>query len=909
MSATAAAAEPHFPSPSLPPQTVNITYSIGSQYIGGNARAQVGPSFYNNSRQAEPLKAPQARSNVLRGRVEGTSAGSVQSLLEAIEPILDALPAPGLEAAYSDLRGIVNSAAGFKENKELADRLAHRCALVVRTLQERAQQERGFHGTLGIYEKQLRTFLTETANFLQGVGCKSNQLKVISHATIKKDILDLDARLEQLCSDFQFATILNVQKWAAENEEDARTAQRAIDESLRHVAESLERMQCSQKELLQLILAVQTRLEDINVPPGEKQILTQVQKECKRRSDNPATRMDWYIEERHIVVAKVMKEGRENELWVGGGTYGDVFRGLWRGGTTVAVKRVRIKELNENSIKAAQYEIEVWWILRHPNILPLYGANLTCPQPFMVSPFMEHGHVIKYLGAKPDGGSVYEKTMLILDIAKGMEYLHSLDIIHRDLKGNNVLVDAQGTGIVADFGFAKVSNVVRSQSLGGSSGNVGTKRWKAPELFQKGGKNSKSTDVYAFAMTCCEIWTLDIPLPDVDEDVLGDKVKDGERPDIDRFADIKRPVRPIPLMPDYMKDLLKRCWDATPENRPPFTAAVEHLQKHLPRLPATQPPLRPELLSKLDSGVALSAPLARLPSSSSGSRGHDAVFEALIPRLKFPGNYDISFPLTIATSNARGVWMSSSLAFEPPPGVSSLLDVADLWAHCVLSREEIVNPWSYVLPFALDHLKSKWVNNTHNAPNFEDLTIRGMLFNPLPLGRARFDKTMEYAKSLANKNRMKRWPAMKFLWHGTTAACSISDLSVGRSIPACIKDEECRTCGILRNGFSMAVPTTTIKWGRFGMGIYTAEDSSNAHNYTSQAGDHALILCLVVVGESYRAEQDMPNLSMPPNGKDSVYGVTKKEAPNSKSKLTFSETVVYMTSAVFPIAAVRYTSR
>ncbi|KXS11033.1 hypothetical protein M427DRAFT_102937, partial [Gonapodya prolifera JEL478] len=88
---------------------------------------------------------------------------------------------------------------------------------------------------------------------------------------------------------------------------------------------------------------------------------------------------------------------------------------------------------------------------------------------------------------------------LILDVAQGMQYLHGLNIIHRDLKGSNVLIDAQGAAMAADFGFAKFAKYCPVAKPGCEYWHKAVERSRA---LRKGGTSTKSTVVYAFTMTC-----------------------------------------------------------------------------------------------------------------------------------------------------------------------------------------------------------------------------------------------------------------------------------------------------------------------------------------------------------------------------------------------------------------------
>ncbi|EGZ29096.1 hypothetical protein PHYSODRAFT_459580, partial [Phytophthora sojae] len=125
-----------------------------------------------------------------------------------------------------------------------------------------------------------------------------------------------------------------------------------------------------------------------------------------------------------------------------------------------------------------------WYPLRHPNVLPLYGAcHISTP-----------------------------RLLLFLDAAHGLAYLHSraVPIVHANLKCSNLLVMADGTGVVSDFeyAFARASSNMSAQEQSSSM------RWKAPECLEfgnaavKSGANARvESDVYSLGMCVYEALT------------------------------------------------------------------------------------------------------------------------------------------------------------------------------------------------------------------------------------------------------------------------------------------------------------------------------------------------------------------------------------------------------------------
>jgi len=104
---------------------------------------------------------------------------------------------------------------------------------------------------------------------------------------------------------------------------------------------------------------------------------------------------------------------------------------------------------------------------------------------------------------------VPHKKALGLDIATGMTYLHSLNIIHRDLKTFNLLVSENWQVKVGDFGLAKV---LRTPYETEPVTSIGTTAWAAPEVLRHQGYTLKS-DIYSFGICLWEIFTREQPFP------------------------------------------------------------------------------------------------------------------------------------------------------------------------------------------------------------------------------------------------------------------------------------------------------------------------------------------------------------------------------------------------------------
>ncbi|QRV97065.1 Tyrosine kinase family catalytic domain protein [Ceratobasidium sp. AG-Ba] len=244
------------------------------------------------------------------------------------------------------------------------------------------------------------------------------------------------------------------------------------------------------------------------------------------------------------------------------GGLGDIYRCRLTSGDEVAIKIIRLYESgddkNKKALKHIAHELYVWSKCRHVNVQRLCGFSTFRGQLAIVTPWEHNGSLPRYLDRYPEA----DRWQISIDIAAGMVYLHTLQVIHGDLKGANVLISMQGVARVADFGNAGLHRYTLKFESTSNPSALST-RWTAPELFSTA-KYSFAADVYALGMTILE--TITGKLPWYGKTELS----------VIRFVAVERaiPERPLDIIPEnsYHGDslwiLLKRCWEFEPESRP-----------------------------------------------------------------------------------------------------------------------------------------------------------------------------------------------------------------------------------------------------------------------------------------------------------------------------------------------------
>jgi len=273
-----------------------------------------------------------------------------------------------------------------------------------------------------------------------------------------------------------------------------------------------------------------------------------------------------------------------------GGGFSEIYKGDWRDSLTgnhrpVAIKIFRGVDTNrhflENTIRRLNRETRVWHSLCHENVLPFLGLCRDLgPSPAMISPLCHNGDVSQYLLSNPRA----DRQAIIIGVAHGLEYFHSRNVIHGDLKGHNVMIDDNGIPLLADFGQSEFVD-----HRGFTDTVAGSARYLAPELvgYQPDADDSddaseedvkhppyltKETDVFAFSMVALEILTGKLPYFYLRlETTVIASVYDGVRPDRQRCLPT--------TFTDPMWAILVDCWFQDPHQRPDMALVTQRLAR------------------------------------------------------------------------------------------------------------------------------------------------------------------------------------------------------------------------------------------------------------------------------------------------------------------------------------------
>lgn len=174
-------------------------------------------------------------------------------------------------------------------------------------------------------------------------------------------------------------------------------------------------------------------------------------------------------------------------------------------------------------VKRQRFEREAatWSRLDFVYLLHFIGIYYMSGTMCLVSPFVENGSLPKYLKRHPDanrrrlvGSTLRLKSSLtyervgfqLFETALAIAYLHKCELIHGDIKGENILVSREHTVLLSDFGLSRPQGDPTSVGQRG----MGTIPWQSPEVLM-GASKSFESDMYAFGMTIYEVWARSLP--------------------------------------------------------------------------------------------------------------------------------------------------------------------------------------------------------------------------------------------------------------------------------------------------------------------------------------------------------------------------------------------------------------
>eukprot|EP00794_Sanderia_malayensis_P006036 gene6036-6737_t len=277
-------------------------------------------------------------------------------------------------------------------------------------------------------------------------------------------------------------------------------------------------------------------------------------------------------EKKKNAVAQIPNKWKLGRL-LGCGAFGKVFIGHdLDNDREIAIKKIRADGKRKLSaihreFHALDYEIKVLRNLSHKSIVQYFGMEVTKNTMFLFMEYLPGGSICDLI-SKHGGLSEDQVRRYIKQILEGVAYLHTNMVVHRDIKGANILLTSEYKyAKLADFGLSK--RLQRCSTISGLSVTLGSPYWMAPEVVkaspQKGEGYGRKADIWSIGCTVIEMLTGKPPWSDLEPMTAVYNIGTGKRP----------PEFPAKLS-GSLKDFLLQSFKRDPKSRPSAKDMLNH---------------------------------------------------------------------------------------------------------------------------------------------------------------------------------------------------------------------------------------------------------------------------------------------------------------------------------------------
>lgn len=264
--------------------------------------------------------------------------------------------------------------------------------------------------------------------------------------------------------------------------------------------------------------------------------------------------------QRHAKEVEGLKDYQLGQI-LGRGAFGSVYCALnWSTGETVAIKQILFSHLPKSELNVIMQEIDLLKNLNHPNIVKYHGFVKSADSLYIILEYCEQGslhQICKNFGKFPEN----LVALYIAQVLHGLLFLHEQGVIHRDIKGANILTTKEGLVKLADFGVATHSS---PSGQGAADGTVvGTPYWMAPEVIELAGATTAS-DIWSLGCTVIELLDGKPPYH-----------KFAPMPALFRIVNDDHPPLPEGASPT-VRDFLMQCFQKDPNLRVSAKKLLRH---------------------------------------------------------------------------------------------------------------------------------------------------------------------------------------------------------------------------------------------------------------------------------------------------------------------------------------------
>uniref|UniRef100_A0A7N0TG75 non-specific serine/threonine protein kinase n=1 Tax=Kalanchoe fedtschenkoi TaxID=63787 RepID=A0A7N0TG75_KALFE len=353
------------------------------------------------------------------------------------------------------------------------------------------------------------------------------------------------------------------------------------------------------------------------------------------------------------VLRNVTKNFSEENI-LGSGGFGTVYKGELHDGTKIAVKRMESGAMSDKGLNEFQAEIAVLTKVRHRHLVALLGYCLEGSERLLVYEYMPQGTLSSHLfnwakeNLKPLEWS--RRLTIALDVARGVEYLHSLahqSFVHRDLKPSNILLGDDMRAKVADFGLVRLAPDGNGK-MSFATKLAGTFGYLAPEYAVTGRVTTK-VDVFSFGVILMEL-------------ITGRKALDDSQPD--ESCHLVTWFRRMSIGPDTFQKAIDPVLDLTEETLSSIRTVAE-LAGHCS---AREPHQRPDM----SHAVNVLSSLAELwkPAEQDAEDIYSIDLDMTLPQAlkkwqQFEGNSNAEFSSSSFFGNSSAENTQTSIPTRP----------------------------------------------------------------------------------------------------------------------------------------------------------------------------------------------------------------------------------------------------
>ena len=268
------------------------------------------------------------------------------------------------------------------------------------------------------------------------------------------------------------------------------------------------------------------------------------------------------VEETSKIVEQDPRSIFKNLKFLGKGGFGHVYCAEKKNRVLIALKRIQPK--NEEEESWIRSEEEAMRKLRHPAILKMFRTYRSERDFWISMEYMDGGSIADLLWKRKTAGRALPEPIIayvLSRVLRGITFMHSKRRLHRDIKGDNVLLTSDGKVKVADFGICVELSAQRKKR----NTICGTTPYMAPELF-RGESYSSKVDVWSIGILTIECAEFHAPYTNLSYEVMEDKIRRGQAPTLRKPRNWSA----------EMNRFIASCLTGDPRKRP----AAAHLLKH-----------------------------------------------------------------------------------------------------------------------------------------------------------------------------------------------------------------------------------------------------------------------------------------------------------------------------------------